>query len=109
MKPGEIILHKDDDKLDFRPHMLRVGTYHENGMDAYDNGKFDDKSSARKKCVSYINGLLEKEHESQHDAMRYLRANGHPKATQSSISEALRIINKSGKSKIIYGRTWKYV
>lgn len=109
MKPGEMILHNDDDKLDFRPHMLRIGTCSENGMDAYDNGKFDDKTTSRKKCASYINGVLEKEHESQHDAMRYLRANGHPKARQSSISEALNTTTKYGESKINYGRTWKYV
>lgn len=61
-----MVLHEDDDKLDFRPHKLRLGTSSQNSRDAYNNGK----QSERVKCASYIDGVLEKEHLSQSDALR---------------------------------------
>jgi hypothetical protein len=36
-----MVLHEDDDKEDFRPHKLRLGTRSDNAKDAHDNGKFD--------------------------------------------------------------------
>lgn len=47
-KTDEIVLHEDDDRLDFRPHKLRLGTQSENITDAHDNGKYDGTLSARK-------------------------------------------------------------
>ena len=38
---NEIVLHEDDNKLDFRPQKLRLGTPPMNGHDAYNNGKYD--------------------------------------------------------------------
>jgi hypothetical protein len=38
-KKGEMILHENDDRLDFRPHKLRLGTASENVKDSYYNGK----------------------------------------------------------------------
>ncbi|AGE54413.1 hypothetical protein PBCVIL52s1_872L [Paramecium bursaria Chlorella virus IL-5-2s1] len=99
-KPNEIILHKYDDKLDFRPENLRLGTHSQNRLDAYDNGRFDNAKIARQKCVSYINGVEEKEHESLSDAVRYLREKGYPKASQSNISSVI------GTDITRYGRTW---
>lgn len=102
-KQGEIILHEDDNRLDFRPHKLRIGTQSENSHDAHNNGKHDDKKSARMRCASYVNDIFEKEYESQSDAVRYLKSIGYDKiSTVGHITEVL-----SGTRKFAYGRTWK--
>ena len=101
-KPGDMILHEDDDKLDFRPHKLRIGTRSENGKDAHDNGKYDDAKCTRMKCVSYIDGVFEKEYDSRRDALEYLVSKGFEKAQCGSISRAI-----SGKLNTVYGRTWE--
>jgi len=108
-KPDEMVLHKEDDRMDFRPEMLRLGTQSENVKDAYDNGKYDGTLRARQKCESYIDGVLEKEHESQEAAAEYLRSIKYEKADQSSISQALSGTKKNGNPKIKYGRTWALV
>ena len=100
----EIVLHNDDDKMDFRPHKLRLGTRGENTKDAYNNGCYDGTKRERMKCVSYLNDVFEKEHDSQHDAMRYLKIVGYYKATVGKISQVI-----SGDRKTAYGRTWKRV
>jgi hypothetical protein len=97
-----MVLHEEDDKLDFRPHKLRLGTQKQNTIDAHDNGKYIDTLSARQKCISYVKGVFEKEHDSQHDAMRYLISEGYEKATVQNIGQVL-----GGKRKSAYGRTWK--
>jgi hypothetical protein len=38
--PGDIILHKKDDKLNFNPFRLRWGTETDNRIDAHNNGKY---------------------------------------------------------------------
>jgi len=103
-KPEEIILHEDDDKLDFRPHKLRIGTRSENISDAHSNGKYDGTKTARMSCVSHINGVFEKEHDNQHDAMRYLKSKGYAKASDGNICKAL-----NGTRKSAYGRVWTLV
>lgn len=102
----EIILHDGDDKLDFRPHKLRIGTDSENKSDAHDNGKYGGKKTARMKCASYIYGILEKEHDSQTDAMRYLKSVGFDKASIGKISLAINAF-RSGEIITRYGRTWR--
>ena len=101
-KPGQIVLHEDDDRLDFRPQKLRLGTRSENGTDAHDNGCYDETKSKRMKCTSYVDDVFEKEHQSQSDAVKYLKLIGFDKAHDSKISAVL-----SGKRKSAYGRTWK--
>ena len=101
-KSDEMILHKCDDRLDFRPQNLRIGTRSENTTDAYDNGKYDGTKRVRVICASYINGVLEKEHDSQSHAVRYLKSIGYDKASVGSIGKSLR-----GKYTSAYGRTWK--
>ena len=101
-KSGELVLHEDDDRNDFRPHKLRLGTRSKNGIDAHNNGKYGDKQTKRMRCTSYIKGVFEKEHDSQHYAIKYLRSNGFYNAKQGNISMAL-----SGDRKTAYGRTWK--
>jgi hypothetical protein len=103
-KPHEIVLHNEDDKLDFRPHKLRLGTHSDNGFDAHDNGKHDGTRTARMKCTSYINDIFEKEHDSQHEAEKYLKSNGYEKASFANIGAAL-----SGKQKSAYDREWRKV
>lgn len=105
-KPGEVILHEDDNKLDFRPSKLRLGTPRENSIDAHYNGKYDGKKSARIRCASYIDGVFEKEHESQKDAVKYLNSFGFEKAVASSICMAL---NETYNTKSAYGRTWEKI
>ena len=106
-KHGEMVLHEDDDPMDFRPHKLRLGTHSHNGIDAHNNGKYDGTLRERVKCISYIDGVFEKEHESQADAMRYLIYLGYKKASYKCISKALNKKNKDGNSKTMYGRAWK--
>jgi len=103
-KPDEIILHEDDDRLDFRPHKLRLGTHSDNSIDAYNNGKYDGSKRERMKCVSYIDGVYEIMHDSQSDAAKYLRHIGYKKASFGSISNAL-----TDKRKSAYDRTWKRI
>jgi len=102
MKPTEMILHDKDDRMDFRPEKLRIGTPPMNIKDAHDNGKYDGTLRERQKCASYINGVFEKNHESQDDAAKYLKKNGWQSATKSHISEVLQ-----GNRSTAYGRTWK--
>ena len=102
----EAILHEDDDRLDFRPHKLRLGTFTDNRADAYNNGKHDGTKSERIKCASYIDGVLETEYISQSDAERYLKSLGNAKASIGNICKAL---NPKYKSNFAYGRTWKLV
>ncbi|AGE56919.1 hypothetical protein ATCVNEJV3_267R [Acanthocystis turfacea Chlorella virus NE-JV-3] len=101
--PGDNILHKNDDKLDFNPFRLRWGTPPENGKDAHKNGKYDGTKSAQKPVASYIDGILEKKHVSIRDASDYLRANEYPTATPGNVHYALN------NDVIRYGRTWKVV
>ena len=103
-KTEEIVLHEDDDKLDFRPHKLRLGTRSQNSSDAYDNGCYDGTKSARMACASYINGVFEKEHKSQRDAAKYLKTLGYDKADMPNINNVLK-----GKQKTAYDRVWKKV
>jgi hypothetical protein len=102
--PDEMVLHEDDDRLDFRPHKLRLGTQSENIIDSYNNGKYDGKKTARKKCVSYIDGVYEIMHDSQTEAAKYLKSIGYKKASYKNIS---RVLNDKHKSNFAYDRTWK--
>jgi len=101
MKPGEMILHENDERMDFRPEKLRIGTSSMNTKDAHKNGKYNDTKTGYQKCASYIDGVFEKNHESQDDAVKYLKENGWPKAGPGNISLAL-----SGSRRSAYGRTW---
>jgi hypothetical protein len=104
--PNEFVLHEDDDRTDFRPHKLRLGTMSENMIDAHDNGCYNEGKTARMPCCSYINGVFEKQHESQEDAVKYLKSVDHikyKKTTQGKISLAL-----SGNRNTAYGRTWSH-
>jgi hypothetical protein len=105
-KPDEMVLHEDDDRLDFRPHKLRLGTGSDNAIDAHNNGKYVGTKTARMKCVSYINGVYELMHDSLADAVRYLRHIGYDKASGGSISEAL---NDKRKSNFAYDRSWQLI
>jgi hypothetical protein len=101
--PGDILLHKNDNKLDFNPFRLRWGSHSDNGKDARKNGKHVGTISANKPVVSYINGVFEREHESLRDAARYLRENGYSKASGSGVSSAFK------NDAVRYDRSWKYV
>jgi len=99
-----LVLHEDDNKEDFRPHKLRLGTVSDNQKDSHTNGKRDGTKTARVKCASYIDGVLEKDdHLSMTDAAEYLKSKGYPKASRQYIGKAL-----SDKC-IMYGRTWQKI
>ena len=98
-----MVLHEDDDKEDFRPHKLRLGTASENQKDSHANGNRDGTKTARKKCASYINGAFEKDHLSLADAAEYLKSKGYPNASFKNISKAL---SDKYKWNTAYGRTW---
>ncbi|AGE59575.1 hypothetical protein ATCVOR07043_922L [Acanthocystis turfacea Chlorella virus OR0704.3] len=101
--PSDIIMHKNDNKLDFNPFKLRLGSLSENGIDAHNNGRYNGMKKARKPVASYINGEFEKKHESIHDAIRYLKYIKYPKANIGNVYIALR----DGVTR--YGRTWKFM
>lgn len=105
-KPDEMVLHEDDDPLDFRPNKLRLGTQSENSIDAHNNGKYDGAKSAMMKCVSYIDGIYEIMHDSQNNAVKYLRHIGYNKASGGNINN---VLNDKYKSNFAYDRTWKKV
>jgi hypothetical protein len=106
-KSDEMVLHEDDDKEDFRPHKLRLDTQTSNMKDSHNNGSRDGTKSARMKCASYINGVLEKDdYISLSDAAEYLKTKGYPKASYKNISKAL---SDKWKNKSAYGRTWQKI
>lgn len=107
-KPDEMVLHENDDPIDFRPYKLRIGTKSENGIDAHNNGSFDGKKTTRMKCTSYIKGIFEKEHDSQDAAVKYLKYQGYTKASQGNIRQALTA-SRDGKDLMKYDRTWKII
>lgn len=108
-KSHEMILHKFDDKLDFRPHMLYIGDASKNQKDSHDNGCRNGTKTARISCCSYIDGVLEKCHESQLDAEKYLKSisDKYLKSKSSAIGEALEAL-KDNKILVRYDRTWKF-
>jgi len=108
-KPDEMVCHKEDNKMDFRPEMLYLGTASQNGKDAHDNGKHDGTLKERQKCASYKDGVLEREYESQHAAAEYLRLRGFDKVGLGNICKSMDKKNKNGSPKIRYGRSWKRI
>jgi len=99
-----MVLHEDDNKEDFRPQKLRLDTASANGKDSHVNGKRDGTKTARMRCASYINSVLEKDdYLSLTDAAEYLKSKGYPNASPSGISKAL---SGKYKHKTMYGRTW---
>ncbi len=100
----EMVLHEDDDPLDFSPHKLRLGTRTNNSIDARNNGKHDGTKTTRMSCVSYINGVYEIMHNSQDDAEKYLRHIGYKKAASQNISSVL-----NDRRNFAYDRTWKKI
>lgn len=100
-EPGDIILHKNDYKLDFNPFRLRWGTPPENGIDAHKNGKYRGTKSEQKQCASYIGNVFEKDYKSLREAIRYLKEVGYTSAKVSHVGDILDTTN------VRYDRTWK--
>ncbi|AGE53710.1 hypothetical protein ATCVGM07011_952L [Acanthocystis turfacea Chlorella virus GM0701.1] len=98
----DVIMHVDDERLDFTSHRLKIGTPSKNTKDAYKNGKYDGTKSAQKPVLSYVNGEFEKRHESLSNAVQYLKENGYSLKESSCVSYALK------NDVTRYGRTWKF-
>ena len=105
-KPDEIVLHENDDKMDFRPHKLRLGTDSENQKDSHDNSKRDGTKTARMKCASYADGVKEREFKSQTDAAKYIYSLKISKSNVDGIKCKI-CLALSGNRHSTYGRTWK--
>jgi hypothetical protein len=60
------------------------------------------------KCVSYINGIFEKEYASQTEVVEYLKSKGYVNPSKGNISTALTV-SLDGKVLVRYDRTWKIV
>jgi hypothetical protein len=58
------------------------------------------------KRVSYIDGVYELMHDSQTEAVKYLRHIGYDNASNGDISNAL---NDKRKSNFAYDRTWQLI
>jgi hypothetical protein len=56
--------------------------------------------------MSYIDGVYELMHDSQEDAVKYLKSIGYDKVSKSEISKAL---NDKRKSDFAYDRTWEKI
>ena len=96
-KDGEIILHKNDNKLDFSPENLYFGSYPQNGIDAHDNGSFDGTLTERKSCVArLLDGTLVKRFDSRADAADWLISQGFEKAIRASITMVIDKFRKDG-------------
>ncbi|AGE48674.1 hypothetical protein PBCVAP110A_020R [Paramecium bursaria Chlorella virus AP110A] len=106
----EMVLHKDDDKEDFRPHKLRLGTASDNGKDSHINGKYDGMKSSMMKCASYLNGVHEEDHDSQSNAAKYIISKECSEASVESIVGGISMaLSGNYKNKTAYGRTWKII
>jgi hypothetical protein len=105
-KPTEMVLHKHDDPLDFRPENLRLGTPSNNGTDAHDNGKFYGKQTARRPCIAYDEDVEIYKFKSLSDAARYLVKNIIDLKFNTAISDIRNALNKD---KEYQGFTWKTV
>jgi hypothetical protein len=108
-KSNEMVLHGDDNKNNFRPHNLRLGSGSANRIDAHTNGCYDGTKTSRRKCASYINGVLEKEYASQSDAVIYLKMIGFDKASHGNIRNAIKAFRDTKVILNRYERTWKDV
>jgi len=109
---NEIVLHEDDNKLDFRPHKLRLGTPSMNGHDAYDNGRYDETNRERKQCVMYdINGNKINDFRGSSHAAEYIiniRNSGNIKIIARKIRGVLDKFYKDGVTcRTAYGYIWK--
>ncbi|AGE58277.1 hypothetical protein PBCVNY2B_247R [Paramecium bursaria Chlorella virus NY2B] len=102
-KENEMVLHREDNRFDFRPKNLRLGTGSENTTDAHDNGKYDDTKSARQACIAYKDGE-ELSFKSMHDAARYLVEHIHDLKFDVARIGVHRALDKNKEYK---GFTWK--
>ena len=102
-KENDMVLHKKDNKLDFRPENLYLGPPSVNGKDAHDNGKYDGTKSARQACIAY-GGDNEISFKSISDAAKYLVEHVKDLKFTTAYSGIRRTLNKDIEYK---GFTWK--
>ncbi|ABT14617.1 hypothetical protein NY2A_B218R [Paramecium bursaria Chlorella virus NY2A] len=105
-KENEMVLHDKDNKLDFRPENLYLGTDSKNGIDAHDNGKRDGTKTARQPCVAYKDDEVIEEFKSMHDATKYLMEHFEDLKFEAARSG---IRNNIDKNKEYKGFAWKSI
>ena len=105
-KENEMVLHHKDNRLDFRPENLYLGTPSENGKDAHDNGKYEGKKTARKPCIAYKDDAVVEEFKSKRDAARYLEEHNEDLKFKTAEIGIRRALDKNKEYK---GFTWKSV
>ncbi|ABU44351.1 hypothetical protein AR158_C806L [Paramecium bursaria Chlorella virus AR158] len=103
-KPDDMVLHKHDNRLDFRPENLRLGTASDNGKDSHDNGKYNGKKSARQPCIAYKDDEVVEEFKSLSDAARYLEEHNEDLKFDVARIGVHRALDKNKEYK---GFTWK--
>ncbi|ABU43564.1 hypothetical protein AR158_C018R [Paramecium bursaria Chlorella virus AR158] len=105
-RPDEMVLHKEDNRLDFRPENLRLGPPSANIIDSYDNGKRDGTKTARQACIAYKDDEVVEEFKSLGDAAKYLMEHIQDLKFITAINSIRNNLNKSKEYK---GFTWKSV
>lgn len=96
------ICHFDDNPLNANLLNLYLGSKSDNGIDAYNNGKYDNTKSARIPCIGVNKKTDERfEFKSLAEAESWLRDNDELKASFTHISMCI-----NGTQKSAYGFTW---
>ena len=103
-KSDDMVLHKHDNRFDFRPENLYLGTGSKNITDSYDNGKRDGTKSARQSCIAYKDDKVVEEFKSFHDAARYLVEHVENLKFMAAFNGIRRALDKIKEYK---GFTWK--
>ncbi|ABT14421.1 hypothetical protein NY2A_B022R [Paramecium bursaria Chlorella virus NY2A] len=98
-RPDEMVLHKEDNRLDFRPENLRLGTTSANIIDSYDNGKRDGTKTARQACIAYKDDEVVEEFKSLGDAAKYLMEHIQDLKFITAHSGIRRVLDKNKKYK----------
>ncbi|ABT14997.1 hypothetical protein NY2A_B598L [Paramecium bursaria Chlorella virus NY2A] len=105
-KPDDMVLHKEDNRFDFRPENLYLGSGSKNRKDAHDNGKYDGAKISRQPCIAYKDDKVIEEFKSLSDAARYIEKNVEDLKFMTAYNG---IRNNLDKDKSYKGFMWKSV
>ncbi|AGE54271.1 hypothetical protein PBCVIL52s1_547R [Paramecium bursaria Chlorella virus IL-5-2s1] len=104
----DMVLHKHDNRLDFRPENLRLGPPSDNTKDAHDNGKYDGTKTTRQSCIAYKYDKIVEPFKSINEAAKYLVENVKENGKKLTFDAAHIGIRRALKKEKSYkGFTWK--